>query len=106
MKALPFVLGAVGGGLAAWGVWHIFQTKLEASFQAGQADLARQLAAGGAELTSRLTAGEQQAVTTVLQLVQSTVPAQTDAAIITTLNQYGLSPIVLRKIAAIVQALP
>lgn len=106
MKALPFVLGVAGGGLAAWGVWAYFQSKLEASFAAGQADLARQLAAGGASLTSRLTAGERQAATTVLQLVQSTVPGQVDAAIVTELNQYGLTPTVLRKVAQIVNALP
>lgn len=106
MKALPFVLGAVGGGLAAWGVCHVFQSKLEASFAAGQADLQRQLAAGGASLTSRLTAGEQQAARTVLQLVQATVPGQVDAAIVTTLGQYGITPTVAQKIARIVNALP
>ena len=106
MKWAAFGLGAVGGGLAAWGVWAFFQSKLEASFAAGQADLQRQLAAGGATLTSRLTAGEQQAAQTVLRLVQATVPGQVDAAVVSTLNTYGITPTVAQKIARIVNALP
>ena len=106
MKALPFVVGAVGGGLAAWGVWAFFQKKLEAGFAAGQADLQARLRAGSASLSTQATAAERQAAQTVLALVNATVPPQVDAALIQTLSSYGITPTVGRKIAQIVGALP
>lgn len=104
-KALPYALAAVGGGLAAWLVFYLAQKKLEASFAAGQAAVQAQLAAGSASLTSQFTAGEQQAAATVLNLVNSIVPSQVDAAVITTLNSYGITPAVGQKVAQIVGAL-
>lgn len=106
VKALPFVLGAVGGGLVAWAAWAFFQKKLEASFAAGQATLNASLQAGQVELTRRFTGDTQEAARTVLTLVGALVPAQVDAGIIQTLNAYGITPTTGQKIARIVNALP
>ena len=106
MKVLAFGLGAVGGGVAAWLVWRAFQSKLETSFAAGQADLQRALQAGSASLSTQATAAERQAAQTVLNLVAATVPPQVDAAVASTLGQYGITPTVAQKIARIVNALP
>ena len=101
-----FGLGAVGGGLAAWATFALFQRQLDASFAAGQADLQAQLQAGSSTLTRQFTAAESEAARTVLTLVNATVPAAVDGAIVTTLNTYGLTPTVLRKVTAILNALP
>lgn len=106
MRWAAFGLGAVGGGLAAWAVWAAFRSRLEASFAAGQADLQRQLQAGSATLGRQLTAGEQQAISTLLRIVDASVPPQVDAALTTTLNRYGITPYVGQKIARLVNALP
>lgn len=106
MKVLAFGLGAVGGGLAAYAVWRLFQSKLESSFSAGQADLEARLRAGSASLSTQATAAERQAAQTVLNLVAATVPPTVDAAVVTTLNQYGITPTVAQKLARIVNALP
>lgn len=105
-KALPFALGALGGGLAAWAVWSFAKSKLEASFAAGQADLQRQLTAGGSELTAQFTTAERQAAATVLNLVHAQVGPAVDGAIVTTLSSYGITPSVGQKLAAIVARLP
>jgi len=106
MKAAPFLLGAVGGGLAAWAVWALFKRSLESSFATGQANLQAQLDAGTRSLTSQFSAAEQQAAQTVLALVQATVPPQVDAAVISTLSSYGITPTVAQKVARIINELP
>lgn len=106
MKALPFLLGAAGGGLAAWAVWGFFQKKLETSFAAGQSDIQARLRAGSASLSTQATAAERQAAQTVLALVNATVPPQVDAAVISTLNSYGITPTMAQKVARLLNALP
>lgn len=103
---MKWVWAAAGGGLAAWAVWALFQKKLEASFQAGQADLQRALSTGSASLSSQATAAERQAAQTVLGLVAATVPAQVDASVVSTLSSYGITPTVGQKVARIVNSLP
>ena len=79
---LAFALGAVGGGLAACGIWFYASRALDRQLAAGGTQLSTGITAGQAQLESRLRQGEIE--------LQNQIRTQVNAAMDDRLNAIGL----------------
>lgn len=90
--SVAILLGASAGVLASVLVWKLAQSRLQATFAQGAADLSGRLSAGGTSLERAFSEGRAQVQTQVRVAVTQQVPPAVDRQIRTTLAQYGITP--------------
>lgn len=100
-SALKAVLWGTGAGVAAGVVaWFFAARALDKRFEAGGADLQRELDRGGAELGQRLQAGRTQLEQELRAQVDAQVPPVVRDEVVQTLSLYGITPATGRQIAS------
>ena len=96
-----FVLGAVGGGVAAWLVWLYASRQLDARMQSGSAELTTQFGQGRAELDRALAAGRTQLDRAVRARVAAEVPPAVERGISQALTSYGITQVEGQRISRV-----
>lgn len=95
---------ALGGGLAALGIWMVASRALDKQFAGGAAQLRSQLSTGGSALNARIAAGRRELQAELGQQIQTQVPLLVERSLRTTLLGYGLTPQSGRELARLITA--
>jgi hypothetical protein len=88
----PWLWAALGGTVAALGVWALVRRGLDNALERGGADLRERLGAGGADLERQLTRARNDLGTEIKVAVLREVPPQVEQTIRSTLTSYGITP--------------
>jgi hypothetical protein len=97
-------LAAGAAGITAAVVWYFADRQLDRSFAQGVDDLQARLRAGGVDMEAQLHAGRRELRETLGREIQVRVPAETRAAVVSTLTTYGITPRTGRELARVVAA--
>lgn len=100
----PWLWAALGGTLAAIGVWVFVRRGVDDALARGGADLRARLGAGGADLERQLTRARLELGNEVKVAVLREVPPQVETTIRATLASYGITPDTGRRIDAVLAA--